>query len=68
MTPFETAAGFRKAEGTDAQHLIDVGVCEIVSHLRRKEANPALGRGAGGWIVNFSENEYRALAHFPPRF
>jgi hypothetical protein len=47
MTPFETAAGFRKAEGRDAQHLIDVGACEIVSHVRRKEANPALGRGRG---------------------
>jgi hypothetical protein len=26
-----------EAEGTDAQHLIDVGACEIVRHLRRKK-------------------------------
>jgi hypothetical protein len=26
-----------EAEGTDAQHLIDVGACEVVRHLRRKK-------------------------------
>jgi hypothetical protein len=35
---------------------------------RKRLGDGMLGRGAGGWIVNFSENEYRALTPFSPRF
>ena len=60
MTPFETAAG--RPGGRERKRLGD-GMA-----FAAKEANPALGRGAGGRIVNFSENEYRALTRFSPRF
>jgi hypothetical protein len=60
MTPFETAAG--RPGGRERKRLGD-GMA-----FAAKEANPALGRGAEGRIVNYFQNEYRALAHFPPRF
>ena len=56
-----------EAEGANAQYLIDGGFCEIVRRLRPlKQTRPQIG--GGGWIVNFSENEYRAIDSFSPRF
>jgi hypothetical protein len=37
-----------EAEGANAEHLIDVGACEVVGHLRRKKKAPGRVVG-GGW-------------------